>query len=59
MQKGIKSLSKQFREATEREKVGIKDLTATLCDRFRRLKKAEQIRKERRKKEAAVYQRPP
>lgn len=52
LRKQIKSLSKRFREATEGEKVGIKDLTATLRDWLRRLRKAENIRKERKKKEA-------
>lgn len=47
---GGRTLSRQFKGATGEEKAGIKDLTATLRDR--RLRKAEQTRKARRKKGA-------
>nr|XP_023657820.1 uncharacterized protein LOC111838758 [Paramormyrops kingsleyae] len=52
LRKEIRILSRQFRNAAEGEKQGIKDLTSGLRDRLRRLRKAEQTRKQRKERGA-------
>ncbi|XP_038159099.1 uncharacterized protein LOC119796966 [Cyprinodon tularosa] len=52
LRREIKALSRQFKNATEGEKEGIRDLTSGLREQLRRLRRAEQTRKQRKKKGA-------
>ncbi len=52
IEKGIKTLNKQYKQASSDEKEGIKDLTPGLRGQLHRLRRAERSLRLRKEKEA-------